>query len=101
MITLEKAKQALVASENKARELGIAVSTYIVDEHGIPLAMSRMEGAFFVSPRIAYTKAFTAANLKMPSGDLGQYACEGKPLMGINTILGGELTTLPGGLPVV
>ena len=99
-MTLEKAKQALVASENKARELGVLVTTVVVDEHGSIIAVSRMDGAIPISPRIAYAKAFTSASLGVPSDALAENAVPGKPFFGVNTLLGGELTPIAGGLPV-
>jgi uncharacterized protein GlcG (DUF336 family) len=36
----------------------------------------------------------------MPSEGIGAYACEGKPYFGVNTILGGEITPIAGGVPV-
>jgi uncharacterized protein GlcG (DUF336 family) len=100
MITLSKAKQALEASEAKARELGIAVSTAIVDDHGTLLAMSKMDGSLVISPRFAQTKAFTSAVLMSPTAGLAEYAKEGNPYYGICDIFGGEITPIAGGLPV-
>jgi uncharacterized protein GlcG (DUF336 family) len=100
MITLEKARQALEASEQKAAELGIAVTTFIVDDHGVVLAVSRMDGAIHVSPTFAYAKAFTSANLGAPTEGLGQYAGEGKPYFGFNMLNAGQMTAIAGGFPV-
>lgn len=100
MITLEKAKEAIVASEKKAQELGIVVSTAIVDEHGTLIAFSKMDNALIISPDFAINKAYTSANLSFPTKDLSQYAIEGKPYYGINTLFCGKFNLLAGGLPV-
>lgn len=95
-----KIKKALEAAEAKAKELGIGVSIAVVDEYGDLVAFSRMEGAIKISPRFAMAKAYTAGTLGIATEDISQYAGEGKPYYGINSILGGELTTICGGLPI-
>jgi uncharacterized protein GlcG (DUF336 family) len=100
MISLDKAVEALRASEKKAEELGTTVSTAIVDDYGILIAFSHMDGALHISPRFSQAKAFTSASLGLPSGDVAAYAAEGKPYFSINTSFGGELMVIPGGLPV-
>ena len=100
MISLEQAIRALTVSEKKARELGTLITTVIVDTHGSIIAVARMDGALPISPKFAYSKAFTSANLGMASGDIAAFAGEGKPYVGLTQLFGGELTTIAGGIPV-
>lgn len=100
MLSLSKVKQALEASEEKAAELKTAVTTVIVDDHGVVIASSRMDGAIHISPTFAQAKAFTSANLGVPTEGLAQYAIEGKPYFGFNMLSGGEMTAIAGGFPV-
>ena len=101
MITLQKARQALEAAENKAKELGTAITITIVDTHGSVIATIRMDGAIPISPRFAFEKAFTSANLGTPTKDLAKFAIEGKPYFGLTDIFGGEMTTIAGGRPII
>ena len=96
-----KAKKAVEAAEAKAKELGVAISVAVVDQYGDLVAFSRMEGALKISPKFAIAKAYTAGTMGMKTADVAQYATEGKPLYGVESLFGGELTTIGGGLPVM
>lgn len=100
MLDYSKIRKAIEASEVKAKELGIAISTAIVDEHGDLIAFSRMEGAIKISPKFAIIKAYTSGTIGMSTADMAPFATPGKPYYGIDTLFGGELTTIAGGLPI-
>lgn len=63
-LTTEVAARMIQASQAKARELGVAVSTAIVDAEGRLYAFARMDGAHWISVEVAQGKAFTGALLR-------------------------------------
>lgn len=101
MITLEKAKAALEAAEKKAQELSAVVSVAVVDDHGDLIAFLKMDGAINISPKFSTAKAYTAATVGIATGDIAGYAAEGKPYFGVESAMGGKLTIIPGGVPVM
>jgi uncharacterized protein GlcG (DUF336 family) len=101
MLTLEKAKKAIEASEKKAAELGIKVTTVVIDNNGILISASRMDGAVAVSPDFAYAKAYTAGTLGLPTEEIAKYSGPDKPYYGFTDIKPRRFTTIAGGLPVV
>ena len=97
----ENVLKALEAAKAKAEELKIAVTVAVVDNSGILLGLLRMDGAISISPRFAVAKAYTSGTIGLATADMAGYATEGKPYFGITSILGGELTTIAGGVPVM
>lgn len=93
----EKAVQAAIA---KAEELNIKITVAIVDDHGTPIMLRRMEGAIPVSPQFALSKAYTAAAVGLPTTAIAQYAIPGQPLNGITSAMGGKIMVIAGGLTI-
>lgn len=96
-----KAKNAVDAALKKASDLGISVSVGVVDQYGDLVAFGRMKGAIKISPKFAIAKAYTSGTLGMATEDIGKYSGEGKPYYGVESLFGGELTTIAGGLPIM
>lgn len=71
-LTSEIAQQMIRASQDRARELGVAVSTAIVDADGRLFAFGRMDGAHWISIEVSQSKAFTGALLRRDGADLQQ-----------------------------
>jgi glc operon protein GlcG len=68
------ARRMIDASQEKARELGVAVSTAIVDAEGRLFAFERMEGSRWISVEVSQSKAYTGALLGRDGPDLAEMA---------------------------
>ena len=69
-LTAEVAQRMIRASQDKARELGVAVCTAILDPEGRLFAFGRMEDAPWISIEVSPAKAFTGALLRRDGADL-------------------------------
>jgi uncharacterized protein GlcG (DUF336 family) len=95
-LTLDQAETVIKGAIAKAKELGIIVSAVVVDAGGHPIAISRMDGARFLSADISRGKAFTAAAFQRDSGQLsGSSFFASGPQVG-----GGMIVAMPGGVPI-
>lgn len=101
MITSNQALKAVEAAEAKAKELGVAITTVVVDSHGTVILTKRMDKALVISPEFAYRKAYTSAVLKFPTSALAEYSQPGKPYYGIASMSTGKLNIIAGGLPIM
>ncbi|KAJ4321629.1 hypothetical protein N0V94_002829 [Neodidymelliopsis sp. IMI 364377] len=100
-LTLEGARTAVAAAEQRAKEIGVPMNIAIVDHATHLLSFARMEGAKFTSINIAIDKAFTAAGHKVPTSVYKENVWPGGPAYGINHTNGGRFNTIGGGLPIV
>jgi len=92
--------EAISRAREKAGALGVPMSLSIVDAGGNLLAFIRMDGAIPASIRISQDKAYTAAFLGMPTGQLAALAQPGGPLHGIQTSHRGRIVAFGGGHPL-
>ena len=99
LATAERIVKGAIASAEKE---GIKLSIAVVDEAGNLIQLSRMDGAFFISPQIAMGKAFAAAAWQTSSADLEKRAQTAPAFYsGISTMTGGRAIVRQGALPVV
>jgi uncharacterized protein GlcG (DUF336 family) len=97
-LTTADLQKVLAAAVAKAQEIGVPMGISVVDAGGTLVAFIKMDGAFVHTNHTSYSKAYTAASIKKPSGASGippNITAE------ISSTTGGKFTTLPGGQPLV
>ena len=100
-LMLKTAERLIAASEAKAREFGINVTTAVVDSAGFIVQMRRMDGTRPMTTHIAHSKAYTGAIMKRPARDLLHWA-ESEPVYFASVAQMGHVAIVAtqGGMPV-
>ncbi|MGB1274804.1 MAG: GlcG/HbpS family heme-binding protein [Nannocystaceae bacterium] len=99
-ITSELARAMIDAAEAKATEIGMAITTVIVDESGVLKAMSRMDGAALVAESASRKKALTAVGFGMPTGESWHNFIKDDPILETGATQLENFILLGGGLPI-
>ncbi|KAG4430475.1 hypothetical protein IFR05_014037 [Cadophora sp. M221] len=100
-LTLEGAKIAITAAEQKAVQIGVDMNIAVVDASTHLLHFSRMPNAKITSISIAMDKAFTAAGHRVGTHLYKEAVWPGGPAYGLGNSNGGRFTTFGGGLPIL
>jgi uncharacterized protein GlcG (DUF336 family) len=100
-LTIDDVYVGLDACRKKALEIGVPMDIAVVDGSGSLLAFERMDGALVGCIQIAVDKAYSAAALGIATADEAKMAQPGQPEYGINTLSGGRITILAGGIPII
>src|SRR3954468_15581375 len=99
-LTLDFARRCLEAAEEEASARDLKLSFAVVDAGGHLVAAARMDGADWITPEVAFGKAWTAAAFKAPSAAQGEKAQKLVAFAGaISSATAGRYTPQIGGLP--
>jgi len=99
-LNLTQAKSLLEKIERKAKEKNLPIVIACVNAAGNPIAIHVMDNAFLVSYEAALAKAYTSAALKMPTADLNSLVQPGQPFYGLESLGGGKILPIGGGVPL-
>lgn len=100
-LDLEDARLLIKGASEKAHDIGVPMCIAVVDESGNLVAFERMDGGKTTSVIIAQDKAFTAAAARKATHEYNAANVPGNLAFGIHTEVGGRLSTVGGGLPVL
>jgi uncharacterized protein GlcG (DUF336 family) len=88
-------------AEEFAERMGLGIVVSIVDIHGNPALLHRMDKAPMHSLEMAFRKAYTAATFNTATEDLTEKVQPNAPLYGLAVNSGSKLIAFGGGAPFV
>ncbi|MFI5449949.1 MAG: heme-binding protein [Candidatus Bathyarchaeia archaeon] len=93
-------ERIIEAATKKAIEIKVPTNIAVTDEAGILLGFKRMDGALVCCAQLAIDKAYTSAALGVTTQEEWKAAQPGGIDYGLNSLYGGRLTTIGGGVPI-
>lgn len=100
-LTSAQALQIMQKSHAKAAQLGITISTVVVDPAGYPLASLRMDGGRWITTEIARAKAYTATVFRTDTESFAQRMQAMPHFLNAVSALGHTpIAPVGGGLPI-
>lgn len=98
-LPLAMASKAAAAAQEKCKQDGYRVSVAVVDRAGVLKVLMRGDGAGPHSTDSSTKKAYTAASLRTPTGELAEMIAKTPPAQGLRDI-SDKMLFLGGGLPI-
>ncbi|MFA7553849.1 MAG: heme-binding protein [Spongiibacteraceae bacterium] len=100
-LSLSDAYLLVEGAKLQAEKIGIPMCISVVDESGTPIVFVRMDGGKVTSATIALDKAYTAAAARKATHEYNEVCVPGSLAFGIHTEVGGRISIVGGGLPVI
>lgn len=100
-LSLADAHILIEGAKQKAVSIGVPMCIAVADESGNMIAFERMDGGKITSISIAQDKAFTAGAARKNTHDYNAVNVPGNLAFGIHTEVGGRISTVGGGYPVM
>jgi uncharacterized protein GlcG (DUF336 family) len=95
-VRLEDARRVISAAEKKAREIGQPMNIAVADEGGNIVAHVRMDDAWIVSMK----KAYTSHAFDIETKELAKHSQSGGEFFGIHVSNNGKVMIFAGGIPL-
>lgn len=100
-LSLRAALEMIEKGEETAASLHVPMVITVVDEGGNMMAMHRMDDSLLASISLSQAKAYTAAALRMPTGETAKDILPGQSLYGLQQTHPGKFCVFGGGIPIL
>lgn len=101
VLSYDEARLLLDAALERATTIGVPASVAILDAGREVVAFGRQDRAPVLTGEVATAKAYTAASLRQPSGDLAAATLPSGPFAGLAHGSSRGLVTFAGGFPLI